>query len=145
MNLSIKSIKFHLNQPQLNSFSFSLKAKEIMSVANKASSTPCTPNPTFEQQTKPLSKSASFSGGIVISSKLKPNQKFDHVFEPVMLPPSVSTQISLTPPGPAGSSSMSAVTNDNLTMGPRSDAPAVMVSTAGPNVARGSYYLINLI
>jgi hypothetical protein len=115
-----------------------------MSLADKASSTPCTPT-TFEQPSKHLSKSASSSGGIVINSKPKPTQKLDHVFEPVKLPPSVSTQISLTPPGPARSSSMSAVTNENLPMGPHSDAPAVMVSTAAPNVPRGSYYLLDLI
>jgi jasmonate ZIM domain-containing protein len=115
------------------------KAKEIMSLANKASSTPCTPNPTFEQPTRALSKSASFSGGILVSSKSKPTQRPDHVFEPVMLPPSVSTQISLTPQAQAGSSSMSAITNESLTTGPCSVAPvntAVMVSTTAPDVPR---------
>ncbi|XP_078159976.1 protein TIFY 6b-like isoform X1 [Carex rostrata] len=116
------------------------KAKEIMSLANKASSTPCTPNPTFEQPTKALFKSASFSGGIPVSSKPKQTQRPDHVFEPVMLPPSVSTQMSLAPQAPAGSSSMSAITNESLTTGPScSVAPvntAVMVSTTAPDVPR---------
>ncbi|KAJ4764023.1 jasmonate-zim-domain protein 3 [Rhynchospora pubera] len=115
------------------------KAKEIMSLANKASSIPCTPTPALQQPTKLLSKSASFSGGIVTGPNPKPTQKADHVFEPVMLPPPVLTQISITPHASPGSSPMSVVTTESLKSGPRSDAPvttAATVSPASPNVPR---------